>query len=79
MNEKTRMNFCPKCRSPLDAAQGVGHERKPKRGDYTICIYCGSIWQFGKNLVLDRPYRVPLAVIVARNKVLQALKEGLKA
>jgi hypothetical protein len=49
---RTRLNFCPVCLYAMDAATGVGHDRKPKPGDFSVCADCGALLCFGPALVL---------------------------
>ena len=46
---------CTCCGHKLDMAMAVGAARPPKRGDFTICIRCGTILVFGKKLRLREP------------------------
>lgn len=34
---------CPSCQLELTGAMTVGHERRPKPGDFTICIDCSAV------------------------------------
>lgn len=43
---------CVKCGKELDAATPLLAERLPKKGDPTICAYCGCIMQFTADLRL---------------------------
>jgi hypothetical protein len=65
---KTRLNFCPCCLSPLDAAQGVTTDGTPNPGDFTICAYCLVVLRFGENLVVEIPQHVPAEVQIVRTQ-----------
>jgi hypothetical protein len=44
---------CPKCGAHLDAAMPVGKEEdtaRPAPGDYSVCITCGALLVFEKNM-----------------------------
>lgn len=43
---------CPKCGKVMDRATGVGHDRRPKPGDLTICIGCAAVLIFQIDLGL---------------------------
>ena len=49
---RIRLNFCPVCLYAMDACTGVGHDRKPRPGDYSVCADCGALLRFGPGLVL---------------------------
>jgi hypothetical protein len=34
---------CLGCGKVIDAATGIGHKRRPKPGDITICLSCGHL------------------------------------
>jgi len=36
------MSNCPRCNEVLDAHTPVGHKEGPRRGDFSVCIYCGT-------------------------------------
>lgn len=43
---------CPECMYVMDAATGVGHDRKPRSGDITVCWNCGACLSFSTDLIL---------------------------
>lgn len=45
-------NPCLNCGAPLDAAKGVGNDKKPRPGDISVCAYCGHIMAFDEQLKL---------------------------
>lgn len=38
---------CPVCKMPLNAHTNTTDRGAPRTGDYTICLYCGSVLRFG--------------------------------
>ena len=55
MTVRIRKRFCPNCNHKLDAVINMQDENaKPRRGDFTVCINCAEILQFGKNLRLKK-------------------------
>ena len=50
---RTPKSQCPECHRMLDMACTIaGPKLTPKVGDYTICMYCNNILEFGESLVL---------------------------
>jgi hypothetical protein len=45
-------NSCPSCGKKLNATNCVGADNAPSEGDFTVCMYCGHLMAFGKNLQL---------------------------
>jgi hypothetical protein len=41
---------CPTCQMPLNRSTCTMGDKDPKPGDLTVCIYCNTVLQFGKNL-----------------------------
>jgi hypothetical protein len=41
---------CPSCDAKIDAATGTDHNELPKEGDISICLYCGKILTFNKDI-----------------------------
>lgn len=42
-----RSNHCPTCNSNLDASSGGSNA--PKKGDFSVCAYCGELLVFEDN------------------------------
>jgi hypothetical protein len=38
---------CPECLRLLPLSRGLGHDRSPKTGDFTLCANCGALLRFG--------------------------------
>lgn len=50
----TKKNNCPKCNFVLDAATSLEDIcTKPRPGDITICINCGSVLKFTEDFSLE--------------------------
>lgn len=58
---------CPECRSTLDGATGVDHDERPKPGDVSLCLYCGTILVFEEDR-LRRAQEKDLAEIPETDK-----------
>jgi hypothetical protein len=43
---------CLDCGKAMDAASAMTHDNPPKKGDVSICLYCGHIMIFRGNLTL---------------------------
>jgi hypothetical protein len=43
-------NKCLNCKKALDSATGIGNENSPSPGDITVCLRCGHIMAFNKQL-----------------------------
>ncbi len=41
---------CPTCKKLLDGFTAVDHDKKPKAGDVTICVYCNEVLQFNDDM-----------------------------
>ncbi len=51
----TRKNKCPYCSHHIDAATHASDEAaKPKKGDFSVCIYCAGFLVYGKGMKLKR-------------------------
>lgn len=61
MTETILLQECPACGYQMDRASGVNTEAKPSCGDLTVCIDCGAICEFGRDLemVLVAPELLP--------------------
>jgi hypothetical protein len=52
---------CPWCSAGLDGASGIDTNSRPKVGDFSVCIVCGGLIEFGIGLVLLRGSDTALA------------------
>jgi hypothetical protein len=43
-------NRCPYCDGSLDAASHMREQAKPKKGDFSVCIYCAQLLRFDELL-----------------------------
>jgi len=47
------LQYCPSCKHELDAATSADDSpRELKKGDFSLCMYCGEILRFEENLKL---------------------------
>lgn len=51
-SRKTKESECLCCYKKLNGACSVGSNAKPRPGNISICIYCGHIMAYGKELRL---------------------------
>jgi hypothetical protein len=51
---------CPRCGHKLSAASSLTEQLRPGPGDYSVCIACAGILQFGPrlHLIIPDPARV---------------------
>lgn len=75
MNGKHRKSECPTCGAKLEAYDTVerGKRTQPGPGDTTICIRCGSVLLFTKNMTLIEPSRRRLEALMRDPTVQRAL------
>ena len=71
---KTRGQVCPVCGSLLDAASSIDHDKKPKPGDVSICIYCAYPLIFEENYRIREPTDEERKVIMADPFIQRAIK-----
>lgn len=59
MSEKTLLQYCPECRTGLDAVSPVTSEAKsnPKPGDVSVCFYCGTVLCYDEGGAIVRATR----------------------
>jgi hypothetical protein len=69
---------CVDCDKRLDGATGVDTDDAPKSGDFTVCIYCGSIMVYNDDLTLRRPSAAE-AWELAGDKRILAIQRARKA
>lgn len=50
METRTPESKCPVCGHILDAATSINGEFEPRPGDVTLCVQCGEILIFNKDL-----------------------------
>jgi len=51
----TPVSPCPWCGHKLDCATALEKGAKPRRGDITLCIQCGKLMVFKKDLTVRKP------------------------
>jgi hypothetical protein len=44
--------FCPQCRAKLDAVTDPREGKRPKPGDFSVCIHCACLMIFNDDLTL---------------------------
>jgi hypothetical protein len=54
VSHRVSPTVCPWCSAGLDAATGIETNSRPKVGDFSVCIRCGGLIEFGIGLVLLR-------------------------
>jgi DNA-directed RNA polymerase subunit RPC12/RpoP len=61
---------CIDCGKLVDGACGLDTDNLPDVGDFTVCIYCGSIMVFAEDLTLRRPTAAEMVEIVGDKRIL---------
>ena len=76
---ETKTTSCPTCKHHLDMAQKAQGEGEPEEGDYTICLYCGSVLQFTADLDvnLTPDHEIPDYVKVHRHVLMTIIRAKL--
>ena len=46
----TSSSHCPGCGAVRDATTSLEENARPEEGDLSICMYCATVFQFGKGL-----------------------------
>lgn len=65
-------DHCPFCRYKVDtASEAFNDPHRPKEGDCSMCLNCGAICVFGKDLRLRRPTPQEADAIRGNPKILQ--------
>lgn len=54
-SQRTKENHCPYCNHKLDGVSQVNGDSFPTPGDASVCICCGNVSVFDKNLSLRKP------------------------
>ncbi len=71
---------CPYCNHKVDALSSVGgNERNPKKGDLTVCLYCGELLQLNAELLVGKLrksefYKLPMDIQLTLNKISTIIK-----
>ena len=53
-NERLKQKArCPKCDAQLDGATNLNNEIKPEVGNIAVCVYCGTVLEYVKGLLLE--------------------------
>jgi hypothetical protein len=69
--------FCPVCFTVLDAVTNFTDKVPPKPGDFTVCIECGSVMEYGPkmDLSLRSLEDIPMHSRLGFAKAVTAIKE----
>lgn len=70
------MAFCPFCFWQLDAATNMEGPDAPQPGDFTVCIECAGVLQYGPDMQLlaSSLLEVPMHSRLSFAKVVQTIK-----
>jgi hypothetical protein len=65
---------CPHCSYEIDASTGVFQDEaiKPSEGSVSICLNCGKLSVFTKNLKLRKPTAAEFALFSSDPRIIQA-------
>ena len=61
---------CPACTSICTAATGLEQDEPPNPGDFTVCIFCGTLLKFEEGLALRTIADWELDVLPAETRAL---------
>jgi len=53
MKTVTPSNKCPNCNYIIDRASSIDSERKPTKGDLSVCFNCGTFLIFNRDLTVS--------------------------
>lgn len=70
---------CPACGYFADRVTGIGHSQKPRPGDITVCVGCGCICEFDKDLqmVLIPEDKIPADCTARKARIMVRQRRGL--
>jgi hypothetical protein len=75
---KLELSYCPWCNHRINMAGGLSSVT-PKKGDISICYYCGGVMKWGSNLQLERAEESDLKKLSAEDlEHLDKVVEGVK-
>jgi hypothetical protein len=46
----SKVMVCPECGYKMDSMTSIHNDRKPKPGDWALCLHCGSVLVIKENL-----------------------------
>ena len=67
----SRASLCPTCGTYLDGAsalENLDDPIMPKVGDISVCLYCGTVFEFGKDNQLSKLSEEALAALPMREE-----------
>jgi len=70
---------CPECGKPLNGASGIDTDNGPDPGDFSVCIYCGTILVFSEDIKLRHPTAEEMKDIAGDERILaiHAARKGV--
>lgn len=72
-DHRTKLQPCPHCSYPLDAAFNPDAGRGPEPGDATVCINCAALLYFGEGMTLHE-YTVAELEALPADELMDMLK-----
>jgi len=69
---------CLACGKLLDGATGINDDAHPDPDDWTVCIYCGHIMVFTRDLMLRNPTATEIRQIAGDSRIV-AIQRARKA
>jgi hypothetical protein len=73
-----RSQLCPACGYLFEAAGNAIGEGSPKPGDYSLCLSCGTVLEYGdkgKMLIAPEPLELPLEQLIGVRKIQRFIRE----
>jgi hypothetical protein len=66
------MSRCTNCGEENDGALGIGVDKSPRPGDYSLCIECGHLMVFDEQLKVRDPTSAELDAIAGNENLVKA-------
>lgn len=65
------LSACLACGAPFDAATGIGAGKAPKVGSISICLRCGHLMAFAKDLTMRELTDAEMHAVAGNKTILE--------
>jgi hypothetical protein len=72
-DHRVRESHCLNCHEPLSGAFAIDADAHPKPGDVSICIKCGHVMIFGRNLGLRNPTKSEIREVAGDRRIVDGV------